>query len=359
MSNKCQGCGVTLQYDDKDALGYSAKKEALYCQRCFRMMHYDDVKINMQKAIANDEILSKVNALKALVVWVVDLFDFEGCMIEGINRHLSDADILLVATKRDLLPQSVGNQKLVNFINAQLKKRGIKVNGIVLAADLNTYQRSLNNGSISVIQDSINQLRAGRNVAVLGCANAGKSTLLNAIINNQRFSVSYHPGTSLDLNPIVFEDYIMYDTPGLVRSDSLLTHAPQAILKVIIPFKPIKPQVYQLNSDQSLAIAGLARLDIMGCDKVSVTTYFANNLNIHRCKQSNADKLWSEHLGELLCPCTVDNFKKLSKYQTKPHYPKTDVVINGLGWFSISGSFKELTVYTDKNCGVTFREAII
>ena len=43
MSKKCKGCGVLLQQDDKNAIGYTPKISGDYCQRCFRITHYDDV----------------------------------------------------------------------------------------------------------------------------------------------------------------------------------------------------------------------------------------------------------------------------------------------------------------------------
>ena len=35
MTEYCKGCGVQLQNEDPDALGYVPKLDASYCQRCF------------------------------------------------------------------------------------------------------------------------------------------------------------------------------------------------------------------------------------------------------------------------------------------------------------------------------------
>ena len=38
---KCSGCGVTLQFTNKEALGYIPEhkyKEANYCERCFKII---------------------------------------------------------------------------------------------------------------------------------------------------------------------------------------------------------------------------------------------------------------------------------------------------------------------------------
>ena len=38
----CKGCGAVLQTTDSKMIGYSPKAEAEYCQRSFRLIHYDD-----------------------------------------------------------------------------------------------------------------------------------------------------------------------------------------------------------------------------------------------------------------------------------------------------------------------------
>ena len=36
---KCQGCGAVLQSEFPKLIGYTPKKDALVCQRCFRLKH--------------------------------------------------------------------------------------------------------------------------------------------------------------------------------------------------------------------------------------------------------------------------------------------------------------------------------
>ena len=48
MIKKCQGCGYTLQSDDSSKLGYVPKtknKNPKLCERCFKIIHYNDAKI--------------------------------------------------------------------------------------------------------------------------------------------------------------------------------------------------------------------------------------------------------------------------------------------------------------------------
>ena len=45
--SKCIGCGITLQDQKKDMLGYTPSINNPYCERCFKTIHYNEnIKIN-------------------------------------------------------------------------------------------------------------------------------------------------------------------------------------------------------------------------------------------------------------------------------------------------------------------------
>ena len=73
---RCRGCGAVLQTEDRTLPGYTPKAENDYCQRCFRLIHYDDLTVSMRTGIDPDLVLEEIRRLDALVLWVVDLFDF-------------------------------------------------------------------------------------------------------------------------------------------------------------------------------------------------------------------------------------------------------------------------------------------
>ena len=71
--------------------------------------------------------------------------------------------------------------------------------------------------------EKIEQYRKGRDVYVVGVTNVGKSTLINAIIqeitgDKDIITTSRFPGTTLDKIEIPLDDgsYI-YDTPGIIH----------------------------------------------------------------------------------------------------------------------------------------------
>ena len=36
MAKNCKGCGITLQNEDPEALGYVPSLDAVYCERCYK-----------------------------------------------------------------------------------------------------------------------------------------------------------------------------------------------------------------------------------------------------------------------------------------------------------------------------------
>ena len=109
--NKCTGCGAILQNDNKDEIGYCKNLENNLCERCFRIINYNEYKEIVKE---NDEfikILEKINLTKDLVIVVIDLLNIN--KIENILKHITN-DKIIVLTKRDVIPKSVKDEKLID-----------------------------------------------------------------------------------------------------------------------------------------------------------------------------------------------------------------------------------------------------
>lgn len=353
---KCIGCGVILQNQEKSEIGYTPKLEVKYCQRCFRITHYDDLVISLKQGIDSNEVIYKINNLDALIVWVVDLFDFESNMIKNLNDYLVGKDIIFVGTKRDLLPETLSNEKLTQFIINRLKTYNIYVKGIVITGELNRSIESYNN-SIQELNYIIDYYREDRDVCVIGMANAGKSSLLNQFLHQNQLTTSRYPGTTIDLVEIRHDDYIIYDTPGITKEDTLLTHLDESKLKQIVPNSFLKPTVFQLRKNQTIFVGGFVKMDLIGCENVSVVTYFKNDLYIHRSKYENSEQLWNTQFNQLLVPTlsSIEDFKvKMYKINEK-----TDFVIHGLGWICVSGEVKEIKISLPNKVALSLRKGMI
>lgn len=350
---QCKGCGAILQSDLPNEPGYTPKKDAEYCMRCFRIQHYDDVTVSYRTKMDPTEILKGIQQLVALVLWVVDIFDFEANMIDGLNRHFLGKDILMVVTKRDLLPDTVTNQKLTHFLLRRLKEYGISVKGIVVTGQ---YGKD---GVQELIQ-AIETYAKTKEIVVMGVANAGKSTILNTLLRlDHTLTMSRYPGTTLGFTKLDWNGYIIYDTPGIHRYDSAIFLLDDQKLKYVIPNRMIRPIVYQLRQDQSIALGGLARIDLKNAhENASLTVYACERLPIHRGKLDAADELWKKHYNELLTP-TIDLYDNFVKERFHKTEAAMDICVYGVGWVSLRGAFDWIDVWHPRGCKVIIRKAMI
>ena len=360
MTEYCKGCGVRLQDSDPTLPGYTPKLDKAYCQRCFRIRHYDDVVISMQQGIDGTQVLQRIAQHDALILWVVDIFDFEANLLPGLSRHLPGRDIVMIATKRDLLPQTLSDEKLAMFVLRPAERRGYPGGGHRAVrrsgAQSASSGQSFAGGSGKCHREVPSRPRCDRDGAWPMPARAPCSTGLCASAD---LTTSAHPGTTLDFVALRMEGYTLYDTPGITRHDSLLTHAPDALLREVIPMRPLKPRVFQLHEDQSYALGGMARLDVRCAKQGTVVAYFSERLKVHRGKAAKADELWHRHLGGLLSPTLDSDPDDMVMYSHPVRKEKIDVVIHGLGWFCVSPGISEVRVWVNRKVNVTFRKAMI
>src|SRR5690625_3555903 len=181
----CIGCGARLQSENENKAGYvpssvfkktSEELEDIYCQRCFRLRHYNevsDVELTDEDYLA---MLNDISSKDALVVNVVDVFDFSGSLIAGIQRFAGSNHLIIVANKVDLLPKSLGAGRIRQWLTERVQEVGIRPREVALTS-------ALDKESIRDLMALIDEERNGRDVYVVGATNVGKSTIINQIIN--------------------------------------------------------------------------------------------------------------------------------------------------------------------------------
>lgn len=364
---QCIGCGVEIQTKDKNGLGYipaSALEKGLesgevYCQRCFRLRHYNEIQ---DVSLTDDDFLRLLNEIRtkdALIVNVVDIFDFNGSLIPGLNRFAGDNDVLLVGNKRDLLPKSLKKGRLTQWMRERSHEAGLRPIDVVLTSAKKPHE-------VDELLAIIEEYRKGRDVYVVGVTNVGKSTLINAIIKQAAgeedvITTSQFPGTTLDLIEIPLDDgHYIVDTPGIIHRHQMAHYLGAKDLKLVAPKKEIKPKTYQLNPEQTLFLAGLARFDFIEGERSSFTVYASNDLLIHRTKLANADAFYDKHKGELLQPPRPDEvatFPKLNRFEFTIK-EKTDIVFAGLGWITVTKPCR-VAGYAPEGVDVIRRKALI
>ncbi|MGF3067421.1 ribosome biogenesis GTPase YqeH [Facklamia sp. P12934] len=364
---QCIGCGAEIQSEDPNKMGYllasiMEKKKIegdFYCQRCFRLRHYNE----LQDVQISDDIfldrLSSISEDDAFVVNVIDIFDVEGSMLSGLNRFIGKQPFVLVANKVDLLPKSVKQNRIVHWLKQRFFENSLKPDEV--------YLLSANKpASLQALIDRIDREVRQRNVYIVGVTNVGKSTLINQLLRHyggdkEIITTSDHPGTTLDTIRIpLTETTGIIDTPGIIKENQLAHYLDRQGMKKLLPNKAIKPRTFQLNAGQTLFLAGAGRVDFIAGERAAFTFYVSNETYIHRTKTDKADDFYLKHKGQLLSPPYLNqavNFPELQgrDYQLKPNQ---DLAIAGLGWLTVNEPV-QVRLWAPKAVQVTQRESMI
>lgn len=367
LAVRCSGCGVHLQTENSELPGFIPEKaldrEPVICQRCFRIKNYNEsssVTVDQDEFLA---LLSKIGDKDALVIHIVDLFDFDGSIISGLQRFVGNNPVLLAVNKTDLLPKVTNWNKVRNWVQKQAKEQGLRTVDVVLCS-------AKQNQGFDRLLELVGTYREDRDVYVVGGTNVGKSTLINRLIRDysdleQELTTSRYPGTTLDMVNIPLDDgkYII-DTPGIVYPWRFSEIVSRKDLAAIMPEKSLKPAVYQLNSGQTLFFGGMARFDFVEGDRQSFTCFISTALDIHRTKLERADDLYRDHLGELLSPPTREDAAEMAEWTRHEFRIKrgsqSDVFISGLGWIKVNGDIGALVaVHAPKGIRVQIRPSLI
>ena len=269
--NKCIGCGSILQDTDKNKDGYVLDINGKLCQRCFRIRYYNEYKNTIRDNNDYLKILDSINN-DDLVVYVTSLLDIRLDYIDSFKN------VIVVLTKRDILPKSVKDEKLIKYI----KSRYNPLEVIVVS--------SVKNYNIDYLFDTLRQYKKN-NIYVVGTTNGGKSTLINKLIKNYSdndvvITSSMYPSTTLDKIEINILGLNIIDTPGLINKGSIVNYIDNNLLKKITIKKEIKPKTYQLNGKGSILIEDLIRLDY-DTKGTSMTIYVNNLVNIRFLGKDN------------------------------------------------------------------------
>lgn len=327
---KCKGCGVILQDEDKASIGYTVNLKNNLCERCFRIRNYNEYKIVIKDNEDFIDILKNINKTDDLVVLVVDLFNINK-NIEEISNYLNN-NILLVLTKRDILPKSCYDKKLIEYFD----NYNLNIVDTVIISSIKNY-------NFDELYNKINKYKNSNKVYVVGFTNSGKSTMINKILynyseNNTVITTSNLPSTTIDSIEVVVNDNLtLIDTPGLLDNGDIIEYIDSNTLKKIIPNKELKPITYQIKDKQSIFIEDLVRIDIE--DKNSLTIYMSNNLEINRVYKDTY------------------KLKELKKYELLVE-DDNDIVIQGLGFIKLTNKCN-ITIYTKEGVRVFVRKNLI
>ena len=332
MIKYCKGCGVKLQTEDEKLEGYTVNINNDLCKRCFRLKHYGEYELTTKSRDEFLNVTKEIGKKRSLVLYVVDVLSIPQD-IRDIKKYLVNNDVILVLNKKDVLPSSVSDSKILDYFDVE----DTFVDKIVISAS-----RDYN---INGLAKMIKEYRKYKDVYIVGSTNAGKSTLINKLIDYYKvdmgeITISNLPNTTLEEIKIPVKDFYLIDTPGLVDDMNILNRLETDSIRKLSSKKTIKPKTYQIKKGQALIIEDFLRIDYEEGERNSFTVFMSNNLKIRRINGLKHDDL--KDLGV----CTLD----LGYHE--------DIVINGLGFVKTILAGK-VSVYIDKDVEVFKRKSLI
>lgn len=252
---KCVGCGIKLQEKDKNELGYTPNLNNELCERCFKLKNYN-VLTNKGINIDNDKLINKINELNTCVLFLVDFINLDSEVIDAYKKIKSKK--ILIITKADIIPKNIKYQKLIQNIK--------NIYDIKEDLILTSSKTKLNIKTITKI------CLEEKNICLAGFTNAGKSSLINALVGSD-ITVSKKSNTTQDFIKLNVDGINIYDAPGFMSN----------INRENIPRSIIRPITYQFPSKHYLLIQDI-KLNIL--ENSNFTIYVGNEANIIRRKEN-------------------------------------------------------------------------
>ena len=234
-----------------------------------------------------------------------------------------------------MLPLSVTDKKILDYITENFED--VFIDKIIISANKNY--------NLDKLMKLIKKHRVYKNVYVVGNTNAGKSTLINKLIENYSIdksliTISSMPSTTLDEIKIPFKDFYLIDTPGLVDRHNIINYIDNNNIKKLSSKKEIKPKTYQIKKGQALIFENFLRIDYIEGEKNSFTVFASNNVNVKRINGKRHNTL-----------------QELSRKEIDLKYHE-DIVINGFGFIKTVLEGKTY-IYVDKDVEVFTRKSMI
>ncbi len=367
---RCYKCGAILQTANPKEVGYISPEIVskypeglLLCNDCFTNERFNIQPTEAHYEESYQSILETVKQSKALVCYVIDLLSFEGSFITKLNEMIEGLDVLVVANKRDLLPDNIDDNALLQYVEHRLRVAKLKVKDVVLTSSHANY-------NIDLMYQKIVELANNRDVYFIGASISGKSSLISDLLKRYTNTTS-RPVTVCTFKNTDLRGYkipltnktSIYELPGTDITNSMLSKVERAVQNQIMPKKAIKPRKFTMHINKTIAFGGLAAIQLLSKEKTDVTCYASDSIEI-KLKSIPGDKLIETtiHKGNIK-PCS-SRFTSFSQYDCYDFQiteeGSRDIGILGLGWINFTGKNQTFRIFVPKGVYVyTTRAKVI
>ncbi len=361
---RCYNCGAILQCEDEKKEGYIDKslleqgnEAVLFCQDCYNRQRYNFAPRDPHVSPEFLSLLEDAQASDSLIVYVIDLFSFESSFAPEVTSRIEGLNILVVANKRDLLPEHCSAEWLKEYVahRFRMARLQVKKEDVILTSLSSTID-------VSSIAKEIEERRRRHDVYVIGAAGAGKTQLIYAYLrgysndSNRAVSSGDYPGTSIRVMMIPLDgSTFLYDTPGIPTDNSIIAKLPSDEAKAVYPDRAVKKKTVNLSEGEGVGFGGLCLLELHKGEKTALDCYVSSYLPINK-KSAKGVKNYFNELNDKSTypkvPSALDaqSFDAFDIEVTEEG--DRDIGVEGLGFFSFKGNGQTWRIFVPKGIAV-------
>ena len=366
---RCYHCGAILQCEKPNEKGYIVPEslnratpiQIIYCDKCFETMKaFNNSELDQEVDQGVLKILNDAFATDAYIVWVVDLFSFNGVLNSEIANKVKRLNLTVIGNKRDLFPSNVKDESLIAYINERFGEFGIKPNTVRLIGG--------NKFDAKGLIEAMNAARKGHDVYMIGNITSGKTSIINKALKgyenktSRQIKTIKYPGTHLDVLEIpLSRSSFFYELPGISQSTSAAGKLEKDVAKLIVPKKAIKVTQKNMAPGDALMVGSLAAFEVLKGKSTNYKFYAAEAVETRKVsikklddeiKENNVRRSIRPVSERLVSFLDYDMFEYAMENDKKWH----DIAIEGLGWLSFVAQGQIIRIRLPK--GVAIKESL-
>ena len=367
---RCYHCGAILQCENPNEKGYILPEtlnratpiQIIYCDKCFETMKaFNNSQLNQDVDKEVLKILDDAYATDAYILWVVDLFSFNGTLNKEIADKVKKLNVTVIGTKRDLFPQSVKDASLIAYLTERFNEYGIKPTSVRLMGATNKMDPK-------VAIDAMNVARKGHDVYMIGNLTSGKTSIINRALKGfenkttRQIKTITYPGTHVDVLEIpLSRSSFFYELPGISQNTSAAGKLEKDVAKLIVPKKALKMTQKLMGPGDALMVGSLAAFEVLKGKPANYRFYAAEAVETRKVSLKKLDDEISENnvrrtvrpvSERLVSFLDYDMFEFAMENDKKWH----DIAIEGLGWLSFVAQGQIVRIRFPK--GVAIKESL-
>ena len=366
---RCYHCGAILQCEKPDEKGYIIPEslnratpiQIIYCDRCFETMKaFNNSQLDQEVDQEILKVLDDAYATDAFIIWVVDLFSFNGTLNKEIADKVKKLNVAVIGTKRDLFPASIKDESFIAYLSERFNEYGIKPFSVRLMGSANKIDPK-------EYIDAMNTARKGHDAYMIGNLTSGKTSIINRALKGfenkttRQIKTIKYPGTHLDVLEIpLSRSSFFYELPGISQTTSAVGKLEKDAAKQIVPKKAVKMVQRSMAPGDALMVGSIAAFEVLKGKATNYRFYAAEGVETRKVSSKKLDEAIQENnvrrfarpvSERLVSFLDYDMFEYAMENDKKWH----DIAIEGLGWLSFVAQGQIIRVRFPK--GVAIKES--